>query len=76
MKNNKTIFLILLLLPSLTGCWVLPIKYDVPYEYYEWKNYERKNTIASFYGSTQEDIIRELGDPECIEKIGNTTYFI
>ena len=61
----------MLLLPSLTGCWVLPIKSDTPDEYYE-----RKNTIESFYGSTQEDIIRELGEPERIEKIGSTTYFI
>ena len=71
MKNNKTIFSILLLPTLLTGCWSITFKSDTPTEYIE-----RKNTIESFYGSTQEDIIRELGEPEQIEKIGGSTYFI
>ena len=37
---------------------------------------ETRKTIESFYGSTQEDIIRELGAPELIEKRGRSTYFI
>jgi len=37
---------------------------------------EKKNTIESFYGSTQEDITRDLGEPEWIESRGGSTYYI
>jgi hypothetical protein len=72
MKNNKTIFSILLLLPLLTGCGVVtPIKHATPDEYYE-----RKSTIESIYPSTKEDVIRQLEEPEWIKKKGGYTYFI
>lgn len=71
MNNIKTISSILLLLSLLTGCWGITFKSDTPTKYIE-----RKNTIESFYGSTQEDIIRELGEPEQIENRGGSTYFI
>jgi len=70
MKNNKTLFLILLLPPLLTGCWYLPVKSTHPGEYSE-----NINAIESFYGSTQEDVTRQLGEPERIEKRGGSTYF-
>jgi hypothetical protein len=70
MKINTTLT-ILLLLPLLTGCWGITLESDTPTEYIE-----TKKTIESFYGSTQEDIIRELGEPEWIEKRGGSTYFI
>ena len=71
MKNNKTLFSILLLLPLLTGCWGLPVKSTTPGEYSE-----SINTIESIYPSTQEDIIRQLEEPYRIEKRDGSTYFI
>ena len=66
----RTIFSILL--PLLTGCGVIPFnEIEIPNEYYE-----RQITIESSYGATQEDIIRQLGEPEWIEKRGSSTYFI
>jgi len=68
----RTIFSILLLLPLLTGCGVIPFnEIEIPDEYYE-----RKSIIESIYPSTQEDVIRQLGEPEWIEKKGSSTYFI
>lgn len=69
--HSTTIFSILLLLPLLTGCWGITFKADTPTEYIK-----GVNTIESFYGSTQEDIILELGEPEWVEKMVGSTYFI
>ena len=73
MKNIKTIFSIFLLLSLLTGCiGSVPFnETEAPNEYYE-----REVTIESSYGATQEDIIKELGEPEWIEKRDVFTYFI
>ena len=68
----RTIFSILLLLSLLPGCGGgIPFKYVTPDEYYE-----RKSTIESIYPSTQEGVIRQLGEPDWIEKSGSSTYFI
>jgi hypothetical protein len=50
----------MVLLPFLlSGCWVIRLEADTPSEYTE-----TKNMIESFYGSTQEDILKVFGEPE------------
>ena len=72
MKNIKTIFSILLLLPLLTGCVPIPFnEIVIPDEYYE-----RESTIESIYPATKEDVIRQLGEPDWIKKRGSSTIFI
>ena len=71
MKNNKAIFIILIFLPSLTGCWGITLKPNTPKKYIE-----IGDIIESMYGSTQEEIIRELGEPGDIVKRDGPTYFI
>ena len=71
MNNNKVILTILILLPSLTSCWGITFESDTPTEYIE-----LKNKIEARYGSTQEEIVTELGEPVLIRKRGNATYYI
>jgi len=62
----------LLLLPLLTGCVAVPLnEIVIPDEYYE-----RESTIEEIYPATQEDVIRQLGEPDWIEKRRSSTYFI
>jgi hypothetical protein len=71
MKVNKTFFALLTSLVLLTGCWGLTFTADTPNEYTQ-----NKNMIESLYGSTQEDIIRKLGEPKEIVKRSGPTDFI
>jgi hypothetical protein len=71
MAKYFLIVAILLCLSSLSGCFGMTFKADTPNKYND-----DKDIIETLYGSTQEDIIREFGEPEQKEKRSKSTFFI
>ena len=68
MYKSVTIILAILLLK---GCWGLTFEGDRPKDYTD-----KKRKIESLYGATQEEITNSFGDPEWIEKKGESTFHI
>lgn len=55
----------------LSGCWGIRLEADTP------RNYtETEKIIESYYGATQEEILREFGTPDWTEKTFGSTYYI
>jgi hypothetical protein len=71
MRNIKTTLIILIQLPLLTACWGISLKADTPDDYTN-----AKNTIESFYGSPANEVVRSFGEPQSVQKKGETTYYI
>jgi hypothetical protein len=71
MKQVKTIFIIMFTMTLLTSCWGLTFNARTPSQYTE-----ADKVIGSYYGSTQDVILREFRKPDWTDKRFGSTYYI
>ena len=69
--HTKAIFIILFMLPLLSGCWGITLDAKTPRGYTE-----SVKLIESYHGSSQKEIVKEFGEPNWKVERDNSTFYI